>query len=540
MSTTGGESGPPFSGGYHAVSDFAPVPYHGNRGAGNPFAMTPDGRFIIPEPPSGPAPTPLMEYAGREPQRIIAELMPGSLESVPGSSAGLAFAGWDPVSRMPIPRSQGGGSSGFSSLMPPQSSASLVEHQEMSFMLHAAHEGSREGLGSVSASPYMVAPPSQDGFAPLPSPMREKLLLADAQVALAPGFAVDGPPSSGPGRQRRWRRPAFGGRPVAEGMQDVSDASSDESGQRDVAAAAATATDGDSDTATVELAAEGLEALPAMVSGVTRPTSGSGSVSVDDQTPSAGLGSRPTSTTETGGLSEVTPVAEEASSSLQLRLGTATSSPLGKGKAEESPPEGPVASFMLDSLQTDSHNELTMALLPDGGGRSGAAVASSSGFGSPLKNGGGLLKRDSGGGVFPSTPSGAGGAYKLLLQPLPESFSSIPEAWSSHRSSGAGSVGNSLLNSTGGVGGSAAAQAALSSGGGGNVEVLMTHDTLTSTAQTSTAQTSTTGTDPRRPWHHIARRQVLSPEQARLLSPPCHAFSAAIRSHHCRLRVLTM
>lgn len=524
VSTAGVDSGPPFSsGGYHGGSDFSPARYRGTRGAGNPFAMTPDGRLFTPQPPSGPAPTPLMEYAGRDPQKVIAELMPGSLESVPGSSSGFGmFAGWDPVTRMPIPRSHGGGSSGFSSLMPPQSSASLVEHQEMSFMLHAASGGSRDGLGPVSAGPYIAPPPSSDGFARLPGYMHEKLLLADVSVGLAPGFAADGPPNSGPGRQRRWRRPAFGGRPVAEGMQDVSDSSSDENSTHGLQriSAAAPAADGACDTGSVELAAESLETLPAMVGGVARPTSGSGSASFDDQTPSAGLGSRPTSGTETGGLPEATWTMDDASSSLQLRVGTATSAK-GKGKLEEPPPEGPVASFMLDSLQTDSQNELTMALLPDGGGGSTARAASSSGFGSPLKNGGGLLKRDSGcssATVFPvAGPSGAGGAYKLLLQPLPESFSSIPEAWSSHRSSGAGSVGNSLLNSTGGVGGSAAGQTAMSSGGGGNVEVLMTHDTLTSTAQTSTVQTSTTGTDPRRPWHQIARRQVLSPEQARLL-----------------------
>lgn len=546
LSTVGGDSGMPVSpfspGGFHG-SDTSPALHRGTRGAGNPFAMG-DRRLLPPE--SGPSPTTFMEYAARrDPQKVLAEMMPGSLESVPGSSSGFAmFAGWDPVTRMPIPQSRGVGSSGFSSAMP-ASSASLVEHQEMSFMLHAAGSTQRAGApGSMeppeSGGAFMPAPPSQEAFPRMHAvrgTVQEKVMLAEA---FASGYPADVPQGVG-GRPRRWRRPAFGGRPVAEGMQDVSDASSSEGGSaRSVHSAAGDAADGaaaqgatgdSSLSGSSMLAAESLEALPAMAAGVARPASGSGSASVDDFTASAGLGSRPTSATVTD-AGAPTGSTDDGPLSLQLRLGAsstqAQASEDSARAAQEGPPqEGPVASFMLDSLPTDSHSELTMALLPDGGGGSarGPGGASSSGFGSPLRNGGSsaaanALKRDSsdaaagvaaaaaGTGAAAAAGTG-GGAYKLLLQPLPESFSSIPEAWSSHRSSGGGSPRTSLLNSTGGMGASMAGHAAMSSGGAGGVEVLMTHDTM------STVQTSASGAEAQPTWQQIARRQSYSPEQAR-------------------------
>eukprot|EP00892_Ulva_mutabilis_P007962 jgi/Ulvmu1/5538/UM023_0074.1 len=523
--------------------------------AANPFAMSAERRFRAIEPSSGPNPTAFMEYAaGRDPQKILAELLPGSLESVPGSSGLSLLVGVDPVTRLPVPRSYGGGSSAFSGRMPPpQSVASTAEaHQDMSFMMHAASTAydvpAPVAAGFTTeggASPYIPPPPFRTDFprvhaAPRPPGMdiKEKVALAGATAARAPDDAAQqfaAAQRAGRGYPV-WRRPAVGGRPVAEGMQDVSDSSSEDGSARSRHRGADWT--GERGDGSAELAAEGLHALPAMVSGVARPTSGSGSTSADEHVPSAGVGSRPTSATETSRMTVSGPVTEDAPVSLQLQVesGVQAAWRSEEGVAEggeEAPPDGPVASFMLDSLQTDSHSELTMALLPDGGGGSGgragsasaaATADSTSGFGSPLKHGSGgaasaalaalaalqAPKRTDSGDTPPAGPSA--GPYKLLLQPLPESFSSIPEAWSSHRgSSGGGSAPNSLLNSSLGGAGTSALASTLAqrtvSTSGVNVEVHMSHDTM------STAITSTTGTDPHQTWLQIAKRQVLSPEQ---------------------------
>ena len=503
--------------------------------AGNPFAMSADRRIYSITPSSGPSPTAFMEYAaGRDPQKVLAELLPGSLESVPGSSGFGVFVGWDASARLPVPRSHGGGSSGLSGWMPPQSVAMAVEPQDVAFVLRAGGDAHEPVANAPPGGPQPPPPRDEPANAPRVPGLeaKEKAALAAMPAAWVADEARR--------RHAGWRRPPVGGRPVAEGMQDVSDSSSDDGsarsrrrGEGEGHSAALRGRAGRAVEESAELAAEGLEALPAMVSGVERPTSGSGSASADEHVPSAGVGSRPTSATETSRMTVSGPVTADSPASLHLRadagpgVGHATqrsddgtAGTIGTAGTEEAPPDGPVASFMLDSLQTDSHSELTMALLPDGGGGRGAAAAvatvtggGTSGFGSPLKHGSGgaaaaAAAKHEFAAADASSPAAGPGAYKLLLQPLPESFSSIPEAWSSHRSSGAGSAPNSLLNSSVGVAGSSAlGHHSMSTGGGGNVEVHMSHDTL------STAQTSTTGTDPRQTLQQMANRQILSPEQ---------------------------